>query len=213
MVGDRDLDFFDGRKLTSLVAPTLKKLPAHWLQRRKASQALALATFFGADALVFSCDIDKGHGKHSDHERRKRLEQIRQSIREGFQHACANDADATRVLTAVAVPARMIEAWALGDREALADQLGVEAGTLDYNPPEELWGDGRDPYSNHPKCTWSRVTDGNLTLAEIGDAADPGVLRDSCPDSFSPFAADVDAAMAKCSASPSAPTKFNKKQK
>lgn len=194
---DIELDFFDGRKLTVLAGPT-RKQPRHWLQRRKAHFALALATSFGADALVFSCDLDKGHGKHSEVERRKRLQEVRTSISEGFDHARESDPDAKQVLTAIAVPARMIEAWALGDRDALTELLGMATGDLSYGNPEELWGDGENPASDHPKCTWHRITDGAVTLAEAAEAAEPTVLRTSCPESFGAFADDVEAAVEQC---------------
>lgn len=195
--GGVDLNFFDGRKLTVLKKLT-KKEPPHHLQTRKAAQALALASVLDADALVFACDVDKGHGAAKPVERRRRLREIRDSIEAGFAHARETNPEAERVLTATAVPARMIEAWALADRDALAELLGADVAALDYRPPEELWGDEGDPDSNHPKCVWRRVTDDRITHAEIAEGARPDELMRRCPESFVPFARDVASALGLC---------------
>jgi hypothetical protein len=200
VAGGVDLEFFDGRKLTELKRRARRE-PPHHLQTRKAAQALALASVLGADALVFACDVDKAHGAAKAVERRRRLRKIRESIEAGFAHARETDPEAARVLTAAAVPARMIEAWALADREALADLLDIDLATLDYRPPEELWGDEADPTSNHPKCVWRRTTEDQITHAEIGERAQPHVLERACPESFVPFARDVESALAQCRSS------------
>lgn len=140
VAGGVELDFFDGRKLTALKRLSRRE-PPHHLQTRKAAQALALASVLEADALVFACDVDKAHGATRAAERRRRLREIRDSVEAGFAHARETDPKAARVLTATAVPARMIEAWALADREALAALLDIDLAALDYRPPEELWGD------------------------------------------------------------------------
>jgi Domain of unknown function (DUF4276) len=197
VAGGVDLDFFDGRKLTELKRLTRRDAPHH-LQTRKAAQALALASVLDADALVFACDLDKSHGAAKAVERRRRLREIRKSIEAGFAHARETDPEAARVLTAAAVPARMIEAWALADREALAELAGIDTASLDYRPPEELWGAEDDPTSNHPKCVWRRVTRDQLTHAEIGERARPHVLERACPESFVPFARDVKSALTRC---------------
>jgi hypothetical protein len=92
----------------------------------------------------------------------------------------------------------MIEAWALGDREALAQLLEVDVSELDYGNPEELWGNEHAPNSNHPKAVWRRLTDGMIAHAEVAAASDPEVLRDTCPESFAAFADDVAAAVDTC---------------
>lgn len=198
LTGSLEVSFYDGRRLVSLAHTTEKRQPAHWMHRRKAAQALALATLLGADALVFSCDVDKAHGPASDSERRKRLRAIRQSIEDGFEHVRRSDPQSARVATAIAVPSRMIEAWALGDREALARLLDLDASELVYGKPEELWGKEHAPNSNHPKAVWRRLTDGKITHAEIAEASDPEILRETCPESFNAFADDIDAAIDNC---------------
>jgi hypothetical protein len=194
---DLELEFFDGRKLVHLPVGG-KNQPPHKLQARKAAQALALATELDADALVFACDVDKAHGTATKIERRKRLRELRKSIHDGFEYARREDLEAQQVATAIAVPARTIEAWALGDRTALAELLEVDVSTLTHAEPEELWGNGGDPASNHPKSVWNRVTDRRIGFSVIGEAADPEVLRESCPDSFGAFAEDVDQAVEHC---------------
>jgi hypothetical protein len=197
VAGAAELKFFDGRKL-SRMEKALKKKPKRELQTRKAAQALALASVLGADVLVFACDVDKAHGPATAVERRRRLREIRTSIEAGFAYAQEIDTDAKRVLTVSAVPSRMIEAWALADREALAALLEVPIASLDYRRPEELWGDEDDPTSNHSKCVWHRVIERRHSHAEIAECCRPGVLEDECPESFVPFARDVDDAMKRC---------------
>lgn len=198
------LEFIDGRRLTAL--PRLPGRGDHGLtsgmQARKAAQALALAVESGADALVFSCDLDKTGGQRATvAERRRRLRDLRASIEEGFARTRTINRDATRVLTAIAIPARMIEAWALGDRQALAALLEADRRDLPYPAPEELWGDDTDPGSHHPKQVWRRVTRGALTFREVGEHADPAVLRAECPDSFAPFASEIARHAERCGAS------------
>src|SRR5512140_1160457 len=197
VAGTVELKFFDGRKL-SRMEKALKREPNRELQTRKAAQALALASVLGADVLVFACDVDKAHGTATAAERRRRLREIRTSIDAGFAYAREIDADAERVLTVSAVPSRMIEAWALADREALAALLEVPVASLDYRRPEELWGDEEDPASNHPKCVWHRVIERRHSHAEIAECCRPRVLERECPESFVPFARDVDDAMKRC---------------
>ncbi|MEW5738497.1 MAG: hypothetical protein AB1938_06195 [Myxococcota bacterium] len=197
LVGGRaELDFFDGRKLTALPRDRLSTAA---LQGRKAAQALALATEFGADALLFSCDLDKSSGRVRPAERRRRLAELRANIQRGFDEVKEQIPEASRVMTAVAVPARMVEAWALADRSALAILTRKPHERLDYGRPEELWGDERVPGSNHPKNVWERVG-GGTDFADIGAAAAPAVLARECPGSFPPFEKDVQVALEECPA-------------
>jgi hypothetical protein len=53
---------------------------------------------------------------------------------------------------AVGVATEMLEAWILADPDILR-----EAGISLPKKPEELWGDRKDPESNHPKHVLSRV--------------------------------------------------------
>lgn len=193
--GAAELDF-DGRKLTHLPKKPMGKPRAGKLQAENASQSLALASALGASALVLAFDTDKASGTPARRvERQKRLRELRASAEAGFAHAREGDPDAAAIHTAVAIPCRMIEAWALGDRAALARLLGVRPAALDYREPEDLWGDEGDPESSHPKCVWQRVTEDRVDFAQIGAAAAPAALARACPDSFPPFAADIDRAL------------------
>lgn len=199
MAGDQIELELDGRKLVHLPKEPRAKRRAGDLQAENASRALALASALGASALVFSCDTDKTSGIRAKRlERQRRLRELRESAEDGFAHTRALDADAAAIHTAIAIPCRMIEAWALGDREALADLLDVPSRELDYAPPEELWGDEHDPGSDHPKRVWERVTAGRIAFSEIAEATTPATLEKSCPDSFPPFARDVDRALQQC---------------
>jgi hypothetical protein len=191
---------FEGRKLVHLPKEPRTMRRAGEFQAENARRALALASALEASALVLAFDADKTPGARAKRlERRKRLRELRASAEDGFAHTRAHDADAPAIQTAIAIPCRMIEAWALGDREALASLLDVPAHALDYDAPEELWGDEHDPASDHPKRVWRRVTEERVDFSEIGAAASPSTLERTCPDSFPPFAKDVDHALRGCS--------------
>jgi hypothetical protein len=199
--GEIELEL-EGRKLTHLPKKPLGKPRAGKLQADNASRALAFASTLDASALVLSFDTDKTAGTSADRvERRRRLKELRASAEAGFAHTRASDADAAAISTVLAIPCRMIEAWALGDREALAKLLEASAEDLEYGEPEALWGDEEDPESDHPKCVWRRVTEEGVEFAEIGAAAAPTTLAKICPDSFPPFADDVDWALRRCAMS------------
>lgn len=193
MFASRELAF-DGLKLTSL--PRLDRRPqtAHALQARNAERALALATTAQARVLVFSCDLDKSSGTSASHvERRRRLEALRDSVDRGFQATIAVNPRAREVRTAIAIPCRMIEAWALADRRALAGLLQKSPGELNYGSVEALWGTDKAG-SNHPKRIWQQVCGGRVQFADIGAVASPAALSEACPLSFPPFRCDVEAA-------------------
>lgn len=198
--GELELEF-EGRKLMHLPKHPLGKPRAGKLQAANASRALALASDLDASALVLAFDADKTPGAWAKRiERQRRLRELRKSAEAGFEHTRASDADAAAIPTVLAIPCRMIEAWALGDREALASLLEVSDEDLEYGEPEALWGDEEDPDSDHPKCVWRRVTGERLEFDEIGAKVAPSTLAKTCPDSFPPFAEDVDRALRRCKA-------------
>jgi hypothetical protein len=63
--------------------------------------------------------------------------------------------------------------------------------------PEELWGNSRNPDSNHPKCYFSRVLEhfhlenDRDTYAQIAENSDIGTLKGRCPVGFGQFCADM----------------------
>lgn len=191
---------FVGRKIVHLPkTPHGRRLKQ--LQADAATRALALASALEARALVLVFDADKSHGKKATRiERRRRLNELRASALDGFRAVRVDDIDAKAIHTAVAIPCRMIEAWGLADRAALSTLLGEDPASLDYGPPEGLWGDEKDPSSNHPKRVWERVTRGEVTFSAVAEQVDVATLERECPESFPPFARDVEAALDTCAA-------------
>ena len=120
---------------------------------------------------------------------------MRGEIEAGFSEVAGADA----LRRVVATPSRMIESWALGDAEAF-DANGYERPAF-KGRPEELWGDEKDPQSNHPKRVLERALAGPASATVFADLAahsDPERLEESCPESFAPFARDVRRALDDC---------------
>lgn len=185
---------FDGQKIMLLGRfKEGRRLPGH---ADRAAKALALAQAVeGCQVLVFVKDVDREPGtKKSATERRRKLREMHQQIEAGF----AAVQGAEDMLRIKATPCRMIEAWALGDRKAVAALAGRdgESSAVPANP-EEVWGDERDPGSNHPKCLLERAL-GRLAsadiFAELAEQSDVATLRKNCPESFAPFAHEAEAA-------------------
>jgi len=188
----------DGRKLTSLPRTTRRRSGEPILTRR-AHQALALARVAEAEAVVFVCDVDREQGRpRSDSERRQRMDSLRAQIVAGLAHPDRTPAPL------IGTPSRMIEAWALGDPEALAEVADDGAEPAPARP-EQLWGDKRDPESDYPKHTLERCLGRACTsddLARLAEAADLDAVAASCPESFSPFLARARQIAADCSGHP-----------
>lgn len=180
---------FEGRKLSYLgkaepskfSGPLLKaRNKAHQKLVKKASAAAALADSLDADALVFVTDADKTPGGRSKPaEGRKRRLDVLDAVQKGLEGAA--------IPTVAGVPLRMIEAWALGDREAVSE---FDGETPPKGSPEQLWGAKDEPASNYPKHVLERVLGEQATaelLADIGESADLDALAKGCPESFWPF--------------------------
>jgi hypothetical protein len=201
---------FDGQKITLLGRfDAKKKLEGH---ADRAAKALVLAsTVEGCRVLVFAHDVDKGSGeKRNATERRRRVKAMHEEIDAGF--ATVKGAD--HVLRVKATPLRMIEAWALGDPDAVAGiaEKGSDSSALPKSP-EETWGDESDPGSGHPKSLLRRALGCRPSaahFAELAAHAEVGTLRASCPESFARFADEAesagrDAVVAEMSPPPPAP--------
>ncbi len=169
----------------------------------RAAKALALAATFGYGLLVFVKDVDKQGGtKKSALERKKKQREMHEEIEEGL----ATVADAAHVARVTATPCRMIEAWALGDTEAILEVAGKSANKGEIPArPEELWGQEQDPASKHPKCVLRRVLGGDIdksVFEALAREASPATLRRTCPESFAPFADEVASAAGALAAGP-----------
>lgn len=153
----------DGRKL-ALLGKSRIGTPADALGK-KARVALELAGQLGACTLVFCHDVDREPGaSRSTREVFQRTQALRAAIAAGFAAAIAETPALAEIHRVVALPVRIIEAWALADPSAL--------GSHAVDPrrsPEALWGDEADPRSSHPKRVLARA---------LGRAADTVALRD-----------------------------------
>lgn len=192
---------FRGKKLHAFPKQAVPKPPD--VLGRKARQALVLAGFEGTRALVLAVDTDKESGtKASKVEARRSMREKRQAIEEGFTVARDLDASLTSIVTLVAIPCRMIEAWALADAKAIAQALDrPKVPVLPPGSPEEYWGDEQIPASNYPKCVLARAVGDDPPedlFALIAAHVRLDVLEKQCPESFAPFLAEARQALDRC---------------
>lgn len=102
------------------------------------------------------------------------------------------------------IPMRMLENWLLADEEAFEESFGsVPKGPKLPTKPESIWGNDKDPDSDHPKSYLNRVlhqfsevshTENFVLIAESSQVA---ALKQKCPISFVPFAEKMEAFAAK----------------
>jgi len=157
----------------------------------QAERAAVLAINAESELLVFVRDLDRGSGRRNA---AADIQCMSDEIRRGS--GCRPDDKLTCV---PGVACRTIEAWALGDGDAVAIACGLDdaVGLPGGKKPEQLWGKPRDPASNHPKMVLKRIFgDGpdREDFAAIAEHADIDAMRDSCPLSFAPFVAELEAA-------------------
>ena len=95
----------------------------------------------------------------------------------------------------VALAIECIEAWALVDPDAWHRVYG-KVPTLPRHP-ELLWGDRRDPASNHPKSVLRRCFEeierkpGGNAVARLLEHASLELIASRCPQGFGRFVADL----------------------
>jgi hypothetical protein len=179
---------FDGSKITLLAKARFADLRTGLGQRAAAAYRIASAA--GADAVVVVHDVDKAAtGRATLQEARRSHQLVRQHLLDGF--TMASDGSLS---TAVGTPCRCIEAWALGDLDAVSTVAALLKKPSLPTPPEELWGKPHDPQSNHPKQVLRRIFGGEAGTQEYCDiaaVADPGAVETNCPLSFAPFAQEI----------------------
>jgi dihydrofolate reductase len=114
---------------------------------------------------------------------------------EGLRAARARSA---RVIPAVlGLEIETLEAWLLADADAFARGLGIRRPDLPRSA-EQLWGDRRDPRSNHPKLVYGRVLqelgrkNDRATAAALAEHADLDVIARECPEGFGRFKRDLE---------------------
>jgi hypothetical protein len=180
---------FEGRKISLLGQQRVVGLEDVW--ERKAWLATQLAYVDEADLLIFVSDLDGGTGSG----RRRAEKDIRErsgAISRGAQVAGYGNLDCVS-----GIACRTIEAWAMGDLDAV-ERVATDKGLSlpSGKGPEDLWGKPRDPRSNHPKMVLARLlgeTASQKQLALIAELADVAAIRQTCPSSFEPFVAALEA--------------------
>jgi hypothetical protein len=178
-ITERDLTF-KGAKLSSFGGKPVTGLRD--ALARKAFHAKALAEFERAEVLILATDVDSTTGERVE----KRIRKLKDAIHEGF-------AKSDGPVSIAATPCRTIEAWALGDTDAVGEVARVEDVSLPKRA-EDLWGTPTDPSSNHPKCVLHRIFGGDPgteSYAAIAATADLDQIAVACPLSFGPFIEDL----------------------
>src|SRR5258705_10100661 len=159
----------------------------------QAELAAVLAVNAESELLVFVKDLDGGRGPRRRNPAAD-VQEMSDEIRRGSDFSSDDE-----LICVPGIACRTIEAWALGDGGAIAVAcgLGEAARPPDGKAPEELWGKPRDPTSNHPKMVLRRIVGEKPArddFAAIAEHADVDTIRGSCPISFEPFAAALEAA-------------------
>jgi len=183
------IEVIDGQRVT-LLGKFGSRIPGHG---DRAAKALSIAAINNYDLLVFVKDVDRVPGKKkSERERLRKLKEMHHEIQSGFERV----EHAEHVHCVKATPCRMIEAWALGDPNAInrvAYKRAKRAPIPEH--PEKLWGAEENPTSNHPKCVLARALGREVNAEVLEDIAlesNVETLKTSCPDSFAPFAKEMD---------------------
>lgn len=130
------------------------------------------------DAVIFVIDADSCDKKCQS----SKMEQIEL----GFE-AYKSD-----IVCIGCVPMSASESWLLAD-DAVWRSMGLQNKDALPKNPENIWGDRKDPESQHPKqyfariCKVAQVGDDRQTRKEISEALSLDKLSVNCPHSAGPF--------------------------
>lgn len=138
----------------------------------------------GYDVVVFMADADT---KKLNEWRKKRAD-----ILDGF---CRVDG----VDSVPCLPMSTSESWLLADAQAW-DKLGLDNLAALPKQPEKIWGERKDPESNHPHqyfrriCDEAGVSDSREIRVQLADLVNCKTVQKTCPNSFVAFVNDISAA-------------------
>lgn len=181
---DHDVQFFDGLSLyfdfdpgDSVGGPL----------QVKATRASVLAAYHRCHAVVYIVDSD-----NDDDPRSHRLDPIVRGLNSGL-----GIVDGPQPVPIVALAVKTIEAWVMGDHDAVSSAAGDRFVGPIPTHPEMLWGTPSDPASNHPKQVLRRIFGGHINRADyaaVGANAKPDSVSARCPTGFEPFRDQLTAA-------------------
>lgn len=176
---DIEFEIVPRARLVKLPGPQKAPLPSG--HGAKAFLAKFRAKSSQCDAVVFMVDAD---GPDNGEWGKKVAE-----VKSGFDLV-----DGGTVAIAC-VPKSASESWLLADPKAWATLAANDAALP--AKPEEIWGNRRDPTSNHPHALFARLCgateldDSTETRRAIMEAASTAAIKDRCPVSFGAFEADL----------------------
>lgn len=182
---------FDGSKVALLGRRRVSR--RRQALEAQAELAAALAVNAESELLIFVRDLDGGSSPRRRNPAAD-LQKMSDEIRRGSGSSLGDE-----MACVPGIACRTIEAWALGDGNAVAAACGLQkaAELPEGKTPEQLWGKPRDPNSNHPKMVLRTIVGDKPTrgdFAAIAEQADLDTIRTSCSLSFEPFAAALEAA-------------------
>lgn len=133
------------------------------------------------DLVVFMADADT-----------KRLNEWRKKREQILDGLCRVDG----VDHVPCVPMSASESWLLADAQAW-EKTGLKNQTGLPKQPEKIWGQRRDPKSNHPHQYFSRicveagVSDSLETRVQLANLLNCKTVQKTCPNSFVAFINDI----------------------
>ena len=172
---------------------TSAKLKGHGV---KAYQLCVIAKELGdIDNIVCYVDADRGQGSSkSVWDAEKRVQDIYDEIKMGFGTFSVARGRSSIPM----IPLKMIESWLLADEMAFTTCFGKPPTSPPLpKQPELIWGDEKDPISEHPKNYLKRVLDqysSQVTreiFISIAENMRIDAIRKRCPISFEQFYHDV----------------------